>query len=81
MDAVIKPDGSAPSMLKIISPSVIEYLLILVAIIIFRLLIGLFQSGYIASQKVNLTDTLAITAIWVVGWAGVCAARKMRNYA
>jgi len=81
MDVVITPDDSAPLMLKGIFPSDIVYLLILVAIIIFRLPIGLFPSGYIASPMVNLTDTLSITAIWVVGWAGVCAARKMRNYA
>jgi hypothetical protein len=58
-------------MLKKISPSVIVYLLILVVIIILRLLISIFPPGQIASQMVNLTDTLSIGAIWVVGWVGV----------
>ena len=58
-------------MFKKISPSVIIYLSLLVIIIILRLLIGLFPPGLIASQMVNLTDTLSIGAIWVVGWVGV----------
>jgi hypothetical protein len=46
-------------------------LLILVVIVILRLLITIFPPGQIASQMVNLTDTLSIGAIWVVGWVGV----------
>ncbi len=66
-----KPDGKDSSLRKKISPSVIAYLLILVAIILLRLLIGLFPSELISSQMVNLTDTLSIVAIWVGGWVGV----------
>lgn len=58
-------------MLKKVSPSVIVYLLILVVIVILRLLISIFPAGQIASQMVNLTDSLSIGAIWVVGWVGV----------
>ncbi len=58
-------------MVKKVSPSVIVYLLILVVIVILRLLITIFPPGQIASQMVNLTDTLSIGAIWVVGWVGV----------
>ena len=63
------------SRLKRISPSVGIYLLILVAIIIFRLLIYIFPSELIATQMVNLTDTLSIIAIWAVGWVGVYLGR------
>lgn len=58
-------------MLKKVSPSVIVYLLILVVVVILRLLISIFPAGQIASQMVNLTDSLSIGAIWVVGWVGV----------
>ena len=58
-------------MLKKVSPSVVVYLLILVVIVILRLLISIFPAGQIASQMVNLTDSLSIGAIWVVGWVGV----------
>jgi hypothetical protein len=64
------------SMLKKISPSIITYLLILVVIVILRLLISLFPSEQIASQMVNLTDTLSIGAIWLVGWVGVFLAPR-----
>jgi hypothetical protein len=63
-------------MLKKISPSVITYLLILVVIVILRLLISLFPSEQIAVQMVNLTDTLSIGAIWLVGWVGVFLAPR-----
>jgi hypothetical protein len=58
-------------MLKKVSPSVIVYLLILVVVVILRRLISIFPAGQIASQMVNLTDSLSIGAIWVVGWVGV----------
>lgn len=58
-------------MLKKISPSVIVYLVILAVIIILRLVIELFPPGQIASQMVNLTDSISIGAIWIVGWVGV----------
>jgi membrane protease YdiL (CAAX protease family) len=58
-------------MVKKISPSVYVYLLILVVIVILRLLISIFPPGQIASQMVNLTDTLSIGTIWVIGWVGV----------
>ena len=58
-------------MLKKISPSVIAYLLLLIVIIVLRLLINLFPPGLIASQMVNLTDSLSIGAIWLIGWVGV----------
>jgi len=61
-------------MLKKISPSVIVYLFILIVIIILRLLISIFPPGQIASQMVNMTDSLSIGAIWVVGWVGVSLA-------
>jgi hypothetical protein len=62
---------SATPLLKRISPSVVIYLLIGVVIVILRLLIKLFPEGQIAPQMVNLTDTLSIGGIWVVGWVGV----------
>lgn len=58
-------------MLKRISPSVIVYLLLFVVIIILRALISLFPSGQTASQIINLTDTLSIVVIWLLGWVGV----------
>jgi len=58
-------------MLKRISPSAIVYLLILIVIVILRLLISIFPPDQIASQMVNLTDSLSIGAIWAVGWVGV----------
>jgi len=51
-------------------------MLILVVIIILRLLINLFPPGLIASQMVNLTDSISIGAIWLVGWVGVYLAPK-----
>ena len=66
----------ASSMLKKISPSVLTYLVILVVIVILRLLLALFPSGQIASQMVNLTDSLSIGAIWLVGWVGVFLAPR-----
>lgn len=63
-------------MLKKISPQFIVYMLILVVIVILRLLISVFPSEQIASQMVNLTDTLSIGAIWVVGWVGVYLAPR-----
>jgi membrane protease YdiL (CAAX protease family) len=62
--------------LKKISPSVIVYLLVFVVIIILRLLISLFPSGQNASQIINLTDSLSIAAIWLVGWVGVYLAPR-----
>jgi membrane protease YdiL (CAAX protease family) len=56
---------------KKISPSVIAYLILLIVIIILRLLINLFPSGQTASQIINLTDTLSIGVIWLIGWVGV----------
>ncbi len=70
-DVEIKPANRASSILKKISPSVIAYVILLLVIIAFRLLISLFPEGLIASQMINLTDTLSIAAIWVVGWVGV----------
>jgi hypothetical protein len=61
----------ATSILKKISPSVIVYLIIGVVIIVLRLLISLFPAGQIPVQMVNLTDSLSIGAIWLVGWVGV----------
>jgi hypothetical protein len=55
---------------KILS-SVIAYLILFVVIIILRLLINLFHSGQTASQIINLTDTLSIGVIWLIGWVGV----------
>jgi membrane protease YdiL (CAAX protease family) len=75
MDIEANSDHWFSAILKRVSSSVIAYLVLLVAIIIFRLLISLFPSGMIASQMVNLTDTLSIGAIWVVGWVGVYLAK------
>jgi membrane protease YdiL (CAAX protease family) len=58
-------------LLKRISPSVIAYLILFVIIIILRLLISVFPSGQTASQIINLTDTLSIAVIWLLGWVGV----------
>jgi membrane protease YdiL (CAAX protease family) len=58
-------------MLKRISPSVKVYLLIFVFIVVLRFLISLFPSGQTASQIINLSDSLSIAAIWLVGWVGV----------
>lgn len=63
-------------MLKKISPSVVIYLLLLVVIIVLRLLLMLFPAGQIASQMVNLTDTLSVGAIWMLGWVGVYLAAR-----
>ncbi len=54
-----------------ISPSVISYLLLGAVIVILRLLLLLFPTDQIAPQMVNLTDSLSIAAIWLVGWVGV----------
>ncbi len=61
---------------KKISPSVVVYLVILVVIIVLRLLIDLFPAGQIASEMINLTDTISIAGIWVVGWIGIFMARR-----
>jgi hypothetical protein len=58
-------------MLKKISPSTIVYLLLGIVIIVLRLLLLSFPEEQIAPQMVNLTDTLSIGAIWLVGWVGV----------
>lgn len=58
-------------MFKKISPSVIAYLILFIVIIVLRLLIILFPSGQTASQIINLTDTLSIGVIWIIGWVGV----------
>ncbi len=63
-------------MFKKISLSALIYLLILLVIVILRLLLSLFPSEQIASQMVNLTDTLSIGAIWLVGWVGVFLAPR-----
>jgi hypothetical protein len=62
--------------LKRISPSVVVYLLLLVVIIVLRLLLMLFPAGQIASQMVNLTDSLSIGAVWTLGWVGVYLAAR-----
>ncbi len=54
--------------------SAIAYLLIGALILGLRLLVSLFPDEQIASQMVNLTDSLSIGAIWVVGWVGVILA-------
>jgi len=54
-----------------ISPTVIAYLILFIVIIVLRLLIILFPSGQTASQIINLTDTLSIGVIWLIGWVGV----------
>jgi hypothetical protein len=64
-------------MLKKVSPSVIVYLLLFVIILILRLLLMLFPAGQIASQMVNLTDTVSIAAIWLIGWVGVFLAPRV----
>jgi hypothetical protein len=56
---------------KKISPSVIAYLILFFVIIVLRLLINLFPSGQTASQIINLTDTLSMGVIWLIGWVGV----------
>jgi membrane protease YdiL (CAAX protease family) len=58
-------------LLKRISSSVIAYLILFVIIIILRLLISVFPSGQTVSQIINLTDTLSIAVIWLLGWVGV----------
>ena len=63
-------------MIKKIPLSALIYLLILLVIVILRLLLSLFPSEQIASQMVNLTDTLSIGAIWLVGWVGVFLAPR-----
>lgn len=60
---------------KKITPSVIVYLALLGVIILLRLLLLLFPAHQISPQMVNLTDTLSIAAIWILGWVGVYLAR------
>ena len=75
MDVEAKTEAKYTQLLKRISPSVYVYFIILVAIIALHFLIGLFPSEMISTQMVNLTDTLSIAAIWVVGWVGVYLAK------
>lgn len=63
-------------MLKRVSPSVLIYWVILAVIVLLRLLLSLFPSEQVASQMVNLTDSLSIGAIWLVGWVGVFLAPR-----
>jgi hypothetical protein len=48
----------------------------LVPLIILCLLLSLFHSEQIASQMVNVTDTISIGAIWAMGWVGVVLAAR-----
>jgi hypothetical protein len=57
--------------MKKISPSIIVYTVLLGVIVLLRLLIALFPAEQIAPQMVNLTDSLTIGVIWLVGWVGV----------
>jgi len=72
----VPDEGVKQPILKRVSPSVVVYVCIGLAIAMLRLLISAFPPGQIAPQMVNLTDMLSIFFIWLVGWVGVTLAPR-----
>jgi hypothetical protein len=69
-------DDVRQTILKRVSPSVVVYVFLGLAIAMLRLSISSLPPGQIAPQMVNLTDTLSIFVIWLVGWVGVTLAPR-----